>query len=92
MSGTTITLNSGTPEFAQARIRSSSLTLGDNLTLPIGTDHLLTAARDVGVKRFVAQSYCGWPYARMGGSVKTEADALDPDPPAEFLRTLDAIR
>ena len=57
-----------------------------------GTDHLLAAARDVGVKRFVAQSYCGWPYARTGDTVKTEIDALDPDPPAEFRRTLDAIR
>jgi nucleoside-diphosphate-sugar epimerase len=57
-----------------------------------GTDHLLAAARDVGVKRFVAQSYCGWPYARIGGPVKSETDLLDSDPPAEFRRTLDAIR
>lgn len=51
-----------------------------------GTDILLTAARETGVRRLVAQSYCGWPYARVGGAIKTEADALDPDPPAE-LRT-----
>lgn len=57
-----------------------------------GTDHLLAAARDAGVSRIVAQSYCGWPYARSGGTVKSEADPLDPDPPAEFRRTLDAIR
>ena len=57
-----------------------------------GTDHLLAAARDARVKRFVAQSYCGWPYARAGGTVKSEADPLDPDPPAEFRRSLDAIR
>jgi nucleoside-diphosphate-sugar epimerase len=57
-----------------------------------GTEHLLAAAREVGVKRFIAQSYCGWPYARVGGSVKTEADELDPDPPAELRRTLEAIR
>ena len=49
-----------------------------------GTDILLTAARETGVRRFVAQSYCGWPYARVGGAIKTEADALDPDPPAEL--------
>ena len=36
--------------------------------------------------------YCGWPFARTGGPVKTEADALDPDPPAEFRRTLQAIQ
>jgi nucleoside-diphosphate-sugar epimerase len=57
-----------------------------------GTDHLLAAARAVGCRRFVAQSYAGWPYARAGGPVKTEDDPLDPDPPAQFRRTLDAIR
>ena len=44
-----------------------------------GTDHLLSAGRAVGVKRFVAQSYAGWPYARVGGPVKTEEDPLDPN-------------
>ena len=33
-----------------------------------------------------------WPFARVGGPVKTEDDPLDPDPPAELRRTLDAIR
>jgi nucleoside-diphosphate-sugar epimerase len=32
-----------------------------------GTDHLLAAARAVGCRRFIAQSYAGWPYARTGG-------------------------
>ena len=58
----------------------------------VGTDILLAAARESGVKRFVAQSFCGWPYARTGGFVKSEDDALDPDPPAEQRQTLDAIR
>jgi 2-alkyl-3-oxoalkanoate reductase len=58
----------------------------------VGTDHLLTAARDCGVRRMVAQSFCGWPYAREGGYVKSEDDPLDPDPPPEMRRTLDAIR
>ena len=57
-----------------------------------GLDLLLTAAREAGVRRFIAQSYCGWPYARVGGAVKTETDTLDPDPPAELRPTLDAIR
>lgn len=57
-----------------------------------GTDHLLAAARANGVKRIVAQSFCGWPYARTGSPVKSEEDPLDPDPPAEQRRTLDAIR
>jgi len=57
-----------------------------------GTDHLLAAARQSGVKRFVAQSFCGWPYARNGALVKVETDPLDPAPPREFRRTLEAIR
>jgi 2-alkyl-3-oxoalkanoate reductase len=57
-----------------------------------GTDHLLEGARAAGASRFVAQSFAGWPFARVGGPVKTEDDPLDPDPPAELRRTLDAIR
>jgi nucleoside-diphosphate-sugar epimerase len=57
-----------------------------------GTDHLLSAARAVGSRRFVAQSFGGWPYAREGGPVKTEEDALDPDPPKTIRETLAAIR
>lgn len=57
-----------------------------------GLDHLLRAAKEVGTRRLVAQSFCGWPYARKGGPVKSEEDALDPDPPKELRRTLDAIR
>jgi nucleoside-diphosphate-sugar epimerase len=57
-----------------------------------GTDHLLAASREAGAKRFIAQSFCGWTFSREGGSVKTETDALDPDPPRELARTLDALR
>jgi len=57
-----------------------------------GLDHLLAAATAQGVRRFVAQSYAGWPNARSGGAVKTEADPLDPDPPAAQRGTLQAIR
>jgi nucleoside-diphosphate-sugar epimerase len=56
------------------------------------TDHLLAAGRAVGVKRFIAQSYTSWPYARTGGAVKTEDDPLDPNPPAAMRRSLEAIR
>lgn len=38
-----------------------------NLLRTKGTDNLLAAVREVGVRRFVAQSFCGWPYARVGG-------------------------
>jgi nucleoside-diphosphate-sugar epimerase len=57
-----------------------------------GTDHLLAAGRAVEVRRFVAQSYAGWPFARTGGPVKDETDPLDPDPPAALRATLAAIR
>src|SRR3954466_15530037 len=57
-----------------------------------GTALLLEAAREAAVKRFIAQSFCGWPYARTGGPIKTETDELDPDPPAEQRATLQAIR
>jgi nucleoside-diphosphate-sugar epimerase len=57
-----------------------------------GTDHLVAAARAAGVERFVAQSYAGWPHARVGGWVKSEGDPLDPDPPARARPVLAAIR
>ena len=57
-----------------------------------GLDHLLAAARETGARRVVAQSFCGWPYARTGNPVKTEEEPLDPNPPREFRNTLDAIR
>jgi len=57
-----------------------------------GTDHLLAAGRAVGVKRFVAQSYAGWPFARIGGAIKTEDDPLDPEPAKALQPALDAIR
>jgi nucleoside-diphosphate-sugar epimerase len=55
------------------------------------TDHLLAAGRAVGVKRFVAQSYAGWPAERTGGPVKTEDDPLDQSPPEAVRSTLEAI-
>jgi len=57
-----------------------------------GTDNLLAAAQAAGVRRFVAQSYAGWPYARTGGAVKTENNPLDPNPPAAFREILRAIQ
>lgn len=57
-----------------------------------GTDHLLAAAREAGVGRFVAQSFTGWPNERTGTPVKTEEDPLDPSPTSASRQTLDAIR
>jgi nucleoside-diphosphate-sugar epimerase len=57
-----------------------------------GTDNLLSAAKKAGVERFVAQSYGGLIYERVGGPVKTEDDPLDESLPDAVHETLDAIR
>jgi nucleoside-diphosphate-sugar epimerase len=57
-----------------------------------GTDALLAAAREAGVRRFVAQSFASYRYAREGGPVKTEEDRLEPDPPAMARETNAAMR
>lgn len=57
-----------------------------------GTEHLLQAARAVGARRFIAQSFGGWNYERAGNELKTEDDRLDPHPPAAQLQSLEAIR
>jgi nucleoside-diphosphate-sugar epimerase len=57
-----------------------------------GTDHLLAAGRAAGVRRFVAQSYAGWPAERRGGTVKDEDAPFDPDPPEAMRQALAAIR
>jgi hypothetical protein len=43
-----------------------------------GLDNLLAAAKQAETPRVVAQSLCGWTYARNGGPVKSEDDPLDP--------------
>jgi nucleoside-diphosphate-sugar epimerase len=55
------------------------------------TDHLLAAGRAVGVRRFVAQSFAGWPHARVGGPVKSEDDPLDSNPLDGMRAALNAI-
>jgi nucleoside-diphosphate-sugar epimerase len=57
-----------------------------------GTDHLLSAARAAGVRRFLAQSFAAWSYARSGDAVKDEEAPLETDPPASVSETLGAIR
>jgi nucleoside-diphosphate-sugar epimerase len=57
-----------------------------------GTDHLLSAGRAGGVRRFVAQSYGAWPYERTGEPIKSEEDPLDLSPAREMRETLKAIR
>jgi nucleoside-diphosphate-sugar epimerase len=55
-----------------------------------GTDHLLAAGRAVGARRFVAQSFGAFRFARTGGPAQTEADPLDPNAPPAPLRTAQA--
>jgi nucleoside-diphosphate-sugar epimerase len=57
-----------------------------------GTDHLVSAAQAVGVRRFVAQSHAALPYARVGGPVKAEGDPLDDDPAPQMRASLAALR
>ncbi|HKF17325.1 MAG TPA: NAD(P)-dependent oxidoreductase [Candidatus Dormibacteraeota bacterium] len=57
-----------------------------------GTDTLLAAAREAGVRRFVAQSFASYRYAREGGMIKTEDDPLDPNPLAGTRETNAAMR
>ncbi len=57
-----------------------------------GTTYLLAAAQAAGARRFIAQSFGNWNYARTGTGPKTEEDILDPDPPRHQRQTLAAIR
>jgi nucleoside-diphosphate-sugar epimerase len=65
--------------------RSSMVKMTNRLRTE-ATDHLLAAGRAVGARRFVAQSIAAFRFDRTGGPVQTEADPLDPNPPAA-LRT-----
>jgi nucleoside-diphosphate-sugar epimerase len=58
-----------------------------------GTDHLLAAARAVGVRRFVAQSVAAYSaYARVGGPVKREEDPVEATPAREMRESVAALR
>jgi 2-alkyl-3-oxoalkanoate reductase len=57
-----------------------------------GTDNLLAAARAMGVRKFIAQSYAGWPYAREGAAVKDEEAPLDDNPVESAKESIAAIR
>jgi nucleoside-diphosphate-sugar epimerase len=61
--------------------RSPAATMTNRLRTE-ATDHLLAAGRAVAARRFVAQSFTAFRWARTGGPVLTEADPVDPDPPA----------
>jgi nucleoside-diphosphate-sugar epimerase len=56
-----------------------------------GTDHLLAAAREHGVPKFVAQSFANYRYERRGSWVKSEDDPLDPTPPRTTRQTCETM-
>src|SRR2546423_2635637 len=70
--------------------RSFAATMTNRLRTE-ATDHLLAAGRAVGARRFVAQSFAAFRWARTGGPVQTEADPLDPNPPAALRTALVGI-
>jgi nucleoside-diphosphate-sugar epimerase len=57
-----------------------------------GNRALLKAAQLAGARRFVAQSYTGWPNERRGGRLKGEDDPFDDRPPVNMIRSLSALR
>jgi nucleoside-diphosphate-sugar epimerase len=57
-----------------------------------GTANIVAGAKAAGTARMVAQSFVGWTLARVGGPVKTEDDAFDPQPPSGFRDAVEAIR
>src|SRR5918997_5351874 len=69
--------------------RSSTATMTNRLRTE-ATDHLLAAGRAVGARRFVAQSFGAFRFARTGGPAQTEADPLRPDDPPAALRAVQA--
>ena len=70
--------------------RSASAIMTNRLRTE-ATDYLLAAGRAVGARRFVAQSFAAFRWARTGGPVLTEDDPLDPDPPAVLRAPLEGI-
>lgn len=57
-----------------------------------GTDAVLAAVREAGVRRFVAQSFASLRYEREGGPVKTEDGPRDPAPVPGTRETNAAMR
>src|SRR3954463_13776269 len=55
-----------------------------------GTDILLAAAREAGVRRVIVQSYTGWPNS-AGDGLATEDDPLESHPASKARETIAAI-
>lgn len=69
----------------------SELTMTNRLRTE-GAEILLEAAQSAGAKRFIAQSYSGWPNERTGGRIKSETDPLDPNPPRAMKATVESLK
>jgi len=87
-----LTALSGPMSLREARHpeRSVAFTMTNRLRTE-ATDHLLAAGRAVGARRFVAQSFGAFQWARTGGPVLTEADPIDLDPPEALRMALPGI-
>jgi 2-alkyl-3-oxoalkanoate reductase len=70
--------------------RSSAATMTNRLRTE-GTDHLLAAGRAVGARRFLAQSFAAFRWDPAGRPVLSEADPVDPNPPAALRAALVGI-
>jgi nucleoside-diphosphate-sugar epimerase len=55
------------------------------------TEWLIAAAVEAGARRFVAQSFTGWPNEQSGSHVKTEEDPLVANPTGPVKETVEAI-
>jgi 2-alkyl-3-oxoalkanoate reductase len=82
-----LTALSGPPDFRHVK----RLAAATNRLRIEGTDHLLAAARAVGVGKFVAQSNASW-MERTGGPVADENGRLEPNPPADGEEAVAALR
>ena len=82
-----LTALTGRPNFRQVK-RMAAAT---NRLRTEGTDHLLAAARAVGVRKFVAQSNASW-MERTGGPVVDEHGRIEPNPPADAAALVAALR
>src|SRR5260370_11004082 len=56
-----------------------------------GTDNVIAAAREAGVRKLIAQSFAPYRYAHGGALAKGEDDPLLADPPATAARTFHAM-
>lgn len=86
-----LTALSGPTGMREARNPDKSATFSMTSRLRTeATDHLLAASQAVGARRFIAQSFGAFRFARAGGPVLTEDDPLAPDDPPARMRNVQA--